>query len=514
MMDKTLKKAMLITAAAALLVRLVYIPFFLTGELAAFNSLDGLDMATLLEFSEWDKNTDRSAPMFVLHRFLLYFCYLGAGKSHDPLLIYCVQSLFGTVASAFAVLGAWQLSKSFRASLITGMIYALYGPFLLYESVALQESVLTHTLVIGFAIWLIHLEKNSCRSGILSGIILGLNSSGRPATAFLAVAMALYSLWAKRKEKVSVVNFSFLISLAAVWVAAALFNGYFRNCFNPFFNVMPHLTEVHNTQLSPAATQGINPAAAYLNIFIGAVKNIPALFGMREIPENLDYDTIRGILPILSLGPLIVMPLAVSGIITLALLKRKELAVCYMTLFFLAFPLASRVAIGRYRLLMMPFFIIFAALFIEEIIKNDPKRLALAAIFTGVVGTNLLCASPLVRPNPAAHHTLGLAAMKSKANAVPHLQKAWQMSNGTYKRSGLLLVVHYIKCHDFVRAEKIITEDKSNAPEFLYYHALIKTAQNRFGEAKKLLDKIENPMQLGTLCSKYMKLREFLNSPR
>ena len=162
----------------------------------------------------------------------------------------------------------------------------------------------------------------------------------------------------------------------------------------------------------------------------------------------------------------------------------------------------------------MPFFIFFAALFIEEIIKNKPKRLALAAIFIGVVGTNLCFASPLVRPNPAAHHTLGLAAMKTRANFLPHLHRAWELSQYTYKPSGLMLIVHHIQKYEFSRAEKIIMQNKTDAPEFIYYHALVKTAQNQPKEAEKLLQSIPDPQRPGTLYPKFQKLNSFLQSKR
>ena len=508
-MDKQLKKALLLTGTAALFVRLIYGVLFAATPLAAFNTLPGLDMATLLEFSQWDNASPRSLPMFVLHRFLLFFTYLSAGKTHNFLLIYLVQSLFGITASMFAAWGVWQLSKSFRATLIAGIIYALYGPFLLYESVALQESILTHTLIIGFAIWMNFVDKRSTICGVISGIILGLNSSGRPATAFLAAAMAIYPLWVHRKEKFSVANLSFLFSLAAVWFTATLFNGYFRQTYNPFFNVMPHLTEVHAPQ---SATESSNIIISYFKVFFAAVKNVPYHFGMREIPENLDYDVIRKILPILFFGPLLVMPFAVAGIISMALLKRKELISCYIATLFLALPLAARIPIGRYRLLLMPFFIIFAALFIEELIKNKDKRLALIGIFIGVIGTNLCLASPLVRPNPAAHHTLALASMRTKANPLPHLEEAWKTSNYTYKPSGLMLVIHHMKTKNFEQAENTIKQNRTNAPEFFYYHALIKTAKNQPKEAIKLLQKIENPKDLNSLYPKYIKLYKFLTS--
>lgn len=503
---------MITTAAAALLLRLIYALLFSDTPLAQFNSLPGLDMATLLGFSEWDKSTWLNKPLFVLHRFVLFFCYMAMGKSHNFMLIYIVQSLFGVAASAFVVWGTWQISKSIRAGVIAGVIYALYGPFMLYECVALQESILTHTLAIGFAVWLYYLDRRSTLAGVISGVILGLNSSGRPATVLLALVMALYPLWLWRREKFAFLNVSNLIFLAAVWLTASLFNGYFRGQFNPFFNVMPHLIEVHNQTAPQAQGASGGSVVSYLNVLLGAVKNVPYHFGMREVPENLDYDVIRTILPILSLGPLFVMPFAVSGMVTSALLKRKNMTLLYIAVAALMLPLAARVPIGRYRLLMMPFFIIFAAIFIEELIVNRPKRLAMTGILIGVVGANLLCASPLVRSNPAAYHSLAIAAVKSRDDADSYFQKAWQMSNYTYKPSGIMLMLRFMQRGDFDSAEKTALQDKSNAPEFIFYHAVAKTARNRFNEARELLKKIKNPQKLGALYPKYQQLSAFLQT--
>ena len=313
--------------------------------------------------------------------------------------------------------------------------------------------------------------------------------------------------------------FFILVPLLSVWGTAALFNGYFRDSFSPFFNVMPHLAEVHAPETAAAAVQCTEEESGvalpgYIAVFIGAVKNVPMLFGMREIPENLDYDIIRKMLPILSFGPLLLMPFAAAGMIALALLKRKDLLVLYVAVAALVIPLASRVPIGRYRLMLIPFFLVFAVLLAVEILKNPQRRLALTGIVIGVVGCNLLCASPLVRPNPAAHHTLALAAMKCRAMPEKHLQNAWKTSNYSYKQSGLMLILHHMKKSEYAQAEKIILENRTNSPEFPYYLALIRIAQHRFAEADAVLKTISSPQELGQLYPKYLRLSEFLQRKR
>ena len=516
-MKLQLKQVLLLTGIAALLIRGVWGLTFLTSEIAAFNDLPGLDMATLLRFSEWTNGHHESAPMFVLHRFLLFACYLAAGKSHNVIVIWLVQSLFGIVGSIFMAWAVDLLSKNTRAALAGGLIYGIYGPFLLYESVALQESVLVHTLTIAFALLLYFRQSRSVSAGMLCGIMLGLNSAGRPATVFLALALALFPIWENRGEKLSPKMFSVLVPLLSVWGIAALFNGYFRESYSPFFNVMPHLAEVHAPEAAAAVQTSEENSVSlpeYFAVFTGAVKNVPMLFGMREIPENLDYDVIRKMLPMLSFGPLLLMPFAVAGMTAAALLKRKDLLVLYTAVAALVLPLASRMPIGRYRLMLVPFFIVFAVLLAIEMFEKTHLRLALLGIIVGVVGCNLLCASPLVRPNPAAHHTLALAAMECRAMPEKHLQTAWEISNYSYKPSGLMLILHHMGKNEYGKAEKVIMENRTDAPEFPYYLALIRTAQHRFAEAGAALGTIPEPQKLGNLYPKYLRLSEFLQKQR
>ena len=524
-MTLTLKRVLWLTALAAVIIRVIYGIAFLSSELAEFNYLDGLDMSTHLKFANWHIIKPWSLPMFVMHRFLLFFCFIIAGNWHDPATIYTVQALFGVGGAVAAAWSVYLLSKNTKASLAAGLIYGFYGPFLLYESVALQESVLVHTLAMAFALLLYFLQTKRADAGILCGILLGMNSAGRPATALFALVLALYPFYEQRKEKLQLKRFAVLFALFGVWCAASLFNKYYKDTFSPFFNVMPHLVEVHTSapaapavqtavQTAETAAQNTSVLSGYFSVLWGAIKNVPLLFGMREIPENLDYDVIRGVLPILSLGPLLLMPFAAAGMIVMALLRKKELLLLYVSIAVLIVPLAARVPIGRYRLLLIPFFIIFAVLLISEMVSNQRRRLAMLGIVIGVIGCNLLCASPLVRPNPAAHHTLALAAVRRRTAAEQHLLNAWVSSNYSYKPSGLMLIVRYMKQQKYAEAEKVILESRVKSPEFLYYFALIRTAQNRMAEAEAALRGITSPHELGALYPKYLQLAAFIRQRR
>ncbi|MBO5644309.1 MAG: hypothetical protein J6S90_03600, partial [Lentisphaeria bacterium] len=127
-----MKSCLLTAGTSALIIRVLFGILFPQTELAAFNSLPGLDMDTLLSFAEWDTGNPASAPMFVLHRFLLIFCYTVC-REHNFMLIYILQALIGVAARVCTAWSVWMLVKNRRAAMFAGVLYALYGPFLLYE---------------------------------------------------------------------------------------------------------------------------------------------------------------------------------------------------------------------------------------------------------------------------------------------------------------------------------------------------------------------------------------------
>ena len=514
-MSAKLKKVLFITCCIAVAVRLISVYAVSGSALQAYNLLPGLDMETLMRFSNWSSGHPESAPMFVLHRFLLYFSHLLAGGSYNLTLIHALQAALGAAAALFAAYGAYLLTRKEYIGLAAGIFYAVYGPVLLYECVALQESVLVHTLTISLVLYLKYAEdiRHNLPWGVAAGILLGLNSAGRPASAFAAAALALYPLLLCRKEKMSFARFAPLCGTAAVWLAASLFNGYFRNSFSPFFNVMPHLTDIH---ASGTPVQGVPDSGsallAYGKVLLAAVKGVPHLLGIREIPENLDYCLLVRKYPLFGIGPVWLMPPAVAGAVAMVLLKRKNYLPLFIAFAALILPLAARCPIGRYRLMLVPLFILFAAAFINELIANKEKRQALVAILVGVLGANLFD-RPFERPNPAANHTYALACIKvgKQAEAVREMQKAWAISNYSYAPSGLYLVTQYFKAGDLASVEKIISQDRSGSPYFIYYKALLKTARNRYSEAAQLLGEIKEPKSLGQIYPRYLKLQEFLS---
>ena len=92
-MTYRLKKVLFFTCCAAVAVRSIALYTVSGSALEAYNTLPGLDMETLMRFSNWMSSDPESAPMFVLHRFLLFGSLLIGGGSYNTLVIHALQAV-------------------------------------------------------------------------------------------------------------------------------------------------------------------------------------------------------------------------------------------------------------------------------------------------------------------------------------------------------------------------------------------------------------------------------------
>ena len=102
-MAKFYSKKTVLTAAAVFsaIVRSVYFFWYLESPFRHFHKVTGLDMETLLRFSEWEQGREFS-PLFVVHRFLIYLVWLFNGKEHCIPVVILIQNLAG-IAGAVLV---------------------------------------------------------------------------------------------------------------------------------------------------------------------------------------------------------------------------------------------------------------------------------------------------------------------------------------------------------------------------------------------------------------------------
>lgn len=352
-----------VTAVVAVAVRIVFYALFAGTMFRYYHQVSGLDMQTLLRFSEWGKD-NVIPPFFTLHRVLIYLIWKLNGNVHSVDLIFLVQS----VAGIFGALGIADLGLMLtgrrKAALCAGLLAALYLPFLIYEFSVLQESLSVNLLI--FAVWSLF----KCRSrrfpaglSFVCGVTWGLVLAGRPVALLLALAAAVGIILYSKKKHYTLRTLPTFAAALILLLGASTFNKVTNGRFSPFYNVLPYTVEFNTGKKLDAA--GNEKTNLLLTTAVKMVKRTPQMFSIRELPENQNLYFWREKIPECALlpGPEVLLSLTIFALALILLSgrwKKKEGLILWAILL-LALPLCGRDPIGRYRLLLCPFFIILAA---------------------------------------------------------------------------------------------------------------------------------------------------------
>lgn len=348
-----------ITGVVAVAIRIVFYALFAGTMFRYYHNVPGLDMQTLLRFSEWSAEGVFS-PFFTLHRVLIYLVWKLNGGEHAVDMIFLVQSILG-IAGALAIADiVLMISGKRKAALAAGLLGALYLPFLIYEFSVLQESVNVNILTI--AIWALFKSRQKHFSfGITfsCGILWGLALTGRPLALLLALAAAAGLFTYTRKKQMLKRALPAIAGAAVIIAGASIFNGTHGWNYSPFYNVLPYTVE-YNTGKKLEDTAG-NKFATYSSMALKMVRRTPLLLSIREIPENHNLYFWREKMPECTMlpGPEILLSLTIFALTVLLLSgkwKKKE-GLLLWVLILMAVPLCGREAIGRYRLMLCPAFI-------------------------------------------------------------------------------------------------------------------------------------------------------------
>lgn len=367
---RNLLRLYLPVAVIAAAVRLWVYASWLESPLRWFHRVPGLDMQTLLEFGQ--RLVD-GIGLFTLHRTLVAGVWLANGGAHHVEFLAAVQCLLGFLAALLVARITLHLFGKRLWALAAGVVAALYSPALMYEVTMLQESIVTFTVLLSFASWQWAREKRFTPGrAATAGILLGAATIGRP-TALLWAAGAIVLSFPPFRRK-STLRRGLVVAAGCVgfWLAVGVLNYVHTGSANPFFNVLPYATQINAAadlpSPAPAAETAENSLterlAPLFRVGWNALRRIPLLFAADEIPDNLNFYFIRHVFrPLRFLpGPELLVPAALAGILLLAgsgrLLRREGVVLLIVAL--LAPPLCGLHPVGRYRLLLYPYFAILA----------------------------------------------------------------------------------------------------------------------------------------------------------
>ena len=286
----------------------------------------------------------------------------------------------------------------------------------------MQETFAVNVLL--FAVWsLFYARKRhfAFLPSLSSGLLWGLSLTGRPvAVPVVLAAVTGVFLWCRRRKILK--NWGiFLLGILLTAGGASVFNHIHGWKHGPFYNVLPYTVQYNTGNTGTSGTvKSVNIQNSYgRKLLTTAGKMLirtPQMLSVRELPENQNIYFWRHKMPETSLlpGPEILMTLTVFSLCVLLFSgawKHKEGLILWILL--MAPALCGREAIGRYRLMLCPYFIIIAVSGIAYLYRMKKGR---AKLISGIVSAVIALSAAVYEMNQ--NHGLRLSDFHSWAIAT------------------------------------------------------------------------------------------------
>jgi tetratricopeptide (TPR) repeat protein len=374
--------------------------------------------------------TASDGPFFRAPLYPYSLAAIYAAFGHNYLIPRMLQHLLGLL-SIYLTYRIGRKIFSARIGLLAAGMMAIYGLFLFFEGELLLDSFALF-LNLAAVTWLISMKPERHAPWLAAGALVGLAALARPnILLFIPAVIGWIYLTFAHKMTLSGKHFKVFLFLLGIGIliAPVTLRNYrvgkdrvliasqgginFYLGHNPeadgFSAIFPGLGSYWDYddvafQASQTARKKLKPSEVsdfYFRQGLNFIKNQPVeflkllarkfylLFNATEISNNLDFYFARRFTPVLLWLPLdfgIVGPLLLLGFL---LLLRKQFPVTreisLVLLFILTYSLSllAFFITDRFRLALLPFYLIFAAAALnwlrEKIIQRDPKNLVWAA---------------------------------------------------------------------------------------------------------------------------------------
>ena len=489
------KKTLLVVAVAGLCVKAVEFMVWNASTFRFYNFVPGLDMPTLLRFSEW--GTEGNGFFLSPHRALVAAWWALNGHRHFVPGVVAVQALFGILGAVLCTDLALKFCRRDKtAALFAGALYLLYGPFFIYEFSVLQEAVALNLILLAFHA---AVSARGRRGFVWGGIALGLCVVGRPTALLfvpLMIAFMAYREFAKRRRGRRGTVKKMLLLLAgasAVLGFVSATNKIFGDNWSPFFNAVPYTLEFNagGAGKAPTVSSSGNP---YLDLAVKAACRAPQMFMPTEVPENLNYCFLCDRIMLLDIlpGPGVLLPLALAGMLLMLFKLRRAPALILLPILSLVFPLCVREPIGRYRLTLIPYFILCAACWLHAARQKPAARKLPAALAAAAFSAALLLPSyrrDLLRSYDYMTHALALEypnGGRPTPESIDYLAEGWTKGHCRNDKLGIELYWRLKAVGEREAALRVLNQGIESSPENDVYRNLL--AQEMFNSRREPTD--------------------------
>ena len=412
-------------------------------------------MKTVLETGTW---LYEGKTIFTLYKLLMATIMFFNGGTPSPEAIVIIQLVGGIIIAPLTAWCALKIWGNIYWAMFSGLLAALYAPALMYQVVVLKESILMLFALSSLAavLWA-HKKKFSPFSLWICGIFLTLPCICRiTALPFcgLAALWILASLYKKNKGITSSLMFrvySLALGMLTIFIPTSVFNAFLTQgtyCL-PLQAPVQYVFKVGsvvkaknlNTQVQSQSSKADSTSASNLNktgnFAFNMLRKVPQVFSASEIPNNVNYYFLKHKLFPLKLmpGPLLLIPLAVTGLLLLILNRgalRKE-SILFVFIIAYMLPICVFVPLARYRLVMIPVFCMLAPypFFIARKAWCGDKKLAviLPLLAWGMVLAANLPVNSFLRSSDFISYGKGTEFKTGKTlYALPWFLEAYEMA--------------------------------------------------------------------------------------
>ena len=485
---------------AALLFRLCFGLTFLSSPFRYFHTVPGLDMETLLRLGEW--GAPGNSFFFTIHRLQTFILWKLNGGIHPVLFHAALQALAGAAGAALLTLTMRRLTGNRLLALAAGLLWAFNPVELMYEFTTLQDTLVNFGIILSFHFFLTARKRHFLFvPAFIAGVFAGLAATGRPVAAGMVFVLFFWSVYYLHRRRLPFRRAAaFPAGVLALWLCFAGINLVFGGRFACFFTPVPY-TVAYNTAARAVPGKKAPALPPLVRTVLRMCSRLPLLWVAEESPENLNIYFLRTKLPLLKLPFEILILLA--GASTLLILPsgkwRKKEGLILIPILSLAFFLCVREPIGRYRLLLLPWFALLGVWGVGWACTG--KRRALAFLLTLAVFGFLFSATLTARVGRAADFTAWGWALEGEAGrttpeSLKYFRTAWQFK--PEPGSAVNVITRAIRLDDRALAERTAAEwmEKMPSPLAFYYGAV--AAYPKYGEMAKCLRQVV-PEQLPEL---------------
>ena len=400
--------------------------FYLSSPFRFFHCIPGLDMETLLRFGEW--GTPENHFFFTLHRLQVFTFWELNGNVHPVMWHVLFQALLGAAGAAMVGAAALRLTGKKHLALLSGVVWALNPVELMYEFTTLQDSLVNFGIILSIFAFLEARKRYFAPLFALgAGAAAGVAATGRPVAIGLVLCLGVWNLYYLCHRKLPLKRILFFAGgVLAVWGVFSTVNLIVIKRFNCFFNPVSYAVAVNT---APASASGAPAPVSSVPPLVKTVCKMalrtPQLLSPEEIPENLNIHFLRTKIPFFRIPFEFIPPCAAAAILFLlgtGLWKKKE-GFLLLPVFALALFLCIREPIGRYRLLLLPWFTILAVWLFNYLAQKKKGGVMILTLAMFLFGT---CSLQAPRLRGADYFAWGMALEKEAGKTTPEAMKGFK----------------------------------------------------------------------------------------